>query len=127
MLFLNLFLLLTVSTIPFPTALLGRFVGTDEGGHLAGAIYGGIMVLMSLAFSALWRHVTRDARLLGRHLDPRRARQESVLFSAGLIAYALGIGLAFVSAPLSLVLYALIAIFYVFPWLPERTAAGGQA
>jgi len=42
---------------------------------LTAAIYGLVMILMSLAFAFLWRHVTRDARLLGRHLDSRRARQ----------------------------------------------------
>jgi uncharacterized membrane protein len=120
LLFLNLVLLMVVSLIPFPTAVLGRFVSAERDSQLAAAVYGGLMILMSLAFTALWRHVTGDARLLGRHLDPRRARQESVLFSAGLLAYAAGVGLAFVSAQLSLLVYGLVAVFYVFPWLPER-------
>jgi ABC-type transport system involved in cytochrome bd biosynthesis fused ATPase/permease subunit len=63
--------------------------------------------------------VTRDANLIGRHLDPHRARQESMLFSAGLAAYVAGIGLSFISAQLALLLYTLLAIFYVFPWLPH--------
>jgi uncharacterized membrane protein len=123
LLFLNLLLLMTVSVIPFPTALLGRYVTAGDDGHLAGAVYGAVMVLMSIAFTALWQHVTRDGRLIGRHLDPRRARQESVLFSAGLLAYVAGIGLSFVSAQLALLLYALLAVFYVFPWLPQPNAA----
>jgi uncharacterized membrane protein len=118
LLFLNLLLLMTVSVVPFPTALLGRFVTAGDNGHLAGAVYGGVMVLMSLSFNGLWLHVTRDGRLIGRHLDPQRARHESILFSAGLLAYVAGIGLSFISAQLALLLYALIAIFYVFPWLP---------
>ena len=119
LLFLNLLLLMLVSLIPFPTALLGRYVTAAEDSHIAAAVYGAVMVAMSLAFSVLWRHVTRDARLIGPHLDPRRARQESVFFSAGLLGYALGIGLSFVSAILALGVYALVAVFYVFPWLPE--------
>ena len=95
-------------------------MGTDS--HVAAAIYGVLMILMSLAFTALWRHVTQDVRLLGRHLDPRRARQESALFSAGLAGYVLGVVVAFVSAPLSLLIYGLVALFYVFPWLPEAPA-----
>jgi uncharacterized membrane protein len=121
LLFLNLLLLLTVSTIPFPTALLGRFLGTGGSSHLAAAIYGGVMVVMSIAFTLLWLHVTRDSRLVAAHLDPRRARAESRLFSAGLLGYLAGIGLAFVSAELSLLIYALVAVFYVFPWLPEQS------
>jgi TMEM175 potassium channel family protein len=119
LLFLNLLLLMTVSVIPFPTALLGRYVTAGDDGHLAGAVYGGVMVLMSVAFSALWFHVTGNPRLINRQLDPRRARRESVLFSAGLLAYVAGIGLSFVSAQVALAVYALVAIFYVFPWLPE--------
>jgi uncharacterized membrane protein len=119
LLFLNLALLMVVSLIPFPTAILGRFATAERDSHVAAIIFGGLMILMSLAFTALWRHVTRDARLLGRHLDPHRARQESALFSAGLLAYLAGVGLAFVSAQLSLLVYGLVALFYVFPWLPE--------
>ena len=119
LLFLNLLLLMLVSLIPFPTALLGRYVTAAEDSHVAAAVYGAVMVAMSVAFSVLWRHVTRDARLIGRYLDPHRARQESLLFSAGLLGYALGIGLSFVSAILALAVYALVAVYYVFPWLPE--------
>jgi hypothetical protein len=81
---------------------------------------------MSIAFTALWRHVTRDARLLNRHLDPARARKESALFSIGLFGYILGVALAFWSAPLSLLVYGLVAVFYVFPWLPEAPATSPE-
>ncbi len=119
LLFLNLLLLLVVSLIPFPTAIVGRFVTAEHDSHLAEAIYGALMVLMSVAFTGVWRHVTGDAKLLGRHIDPLRARRESVLFSAGLAAYVAGVGVAFLSAELSLLIYGLVALFYVFPWLPE--------
>jgi TMEM175 potassium channel family protein len=125
LLFVNLFLLMTVSLVPFPTALLGRFATAAEDGHVASALYGAVMVLMSIAFSALWLHITRDTRLIGHHLDPHRARHEGMLFSAGLAAYLAGIGLSMVSAQLALLLYALVAVFYVFPWLPPVREAPG--
>src|SRR5919201_4009234 len=119
LLFLTLALLMVVSVIPFPTAVLGRFASVEPASHIAAALYGVLMICMSLAFTALWRHVTRDGRLLGRDMDPHRARQESTLFSAGLLGYSAGVVLAFVSAPLSLLIYGLVALFCVFPWLPE--------
>jgi uncharacterized membrane protein len=119
LMFLNLLLLMVVSVIPFPTAVLGRYVTSPEDSHVAAAVYGVVMVLMSISFSALWFHVTRDGRLITARLDPKRARRESLLFSIGLIVYVLAIGLAFVSALLSLLVYALAAVFYMFPWLPE--------
>jgi uncharacterized membrane protein len=123
LLFLNLLLLLVVSLTPFPTAVLGRFATVERDSHLAAALYGGLMILMSISFTVLWRHVSSDSRLLGQHLDRVRARRESVLFSAGLIGYVLGVIVAFLSAPLSLLIYGLVAVFYVFPWLPEVPAA----
>jgi uncharacterized membrane protein len=119
LLFLNLALLMIVALIPFPTAILGRFASLEPGSHMAAAVYGVMMILMSVAFTALWRHVTKDSRLLGGHLDPKRARRESALFSVGLLAYIAGVGLAFVSAQLSLLVYGLVALFYIFPWLPQ--------
>src|SRR5439155_20851598 len=47
LLLMNLLLLLSVSTIPFPTALLGRYIGEGEPSHLAAAVYGGVMLTMS--------------------------------------------------------------------------------
>jgi len=80
LLFLNLALLMVVALIPFPTAILGRFVSAERDSHMAAAVYGGLMILMSIAFTALWRHVTADATLLGHHLDPRRARRKARCF-----------------------------------------------
>jgi uncharacterized membrane protein len=123
LLFLNLLLLLVVSAIPFPTSVLGRYIGGGDQSHIAAAVYGAVMVVMSIAFSALWRHVTSDGRLLGAYLDPERARHDSLLFSAGLLGYVLGVGLSFLSAELALAVYALVALFYVFPWLPEAKSS----
>lgn len=122
LLFLNLLLLMVVSVIPFPTSVLAHYVSTDGDSHVAAALYGGVMVVMSLAFSLLWLHITRGP-LLHEHMDSQRARQEGRLFSVGLAAYVAGIALAVVSAQLSLLLYALTAVFYVFPWLPEAAPA----
>jgi len=119
LLFLNLALLMVVSVLPFPTAILGRYALDESASHVAAALYGCVMVLMGIAFSVMWRHVTRDARLLGRQLDPRQMRREGALFSIGLLGYIIGVLLAFVSAPLSMLVYGLMAVYYVFPWLPN--------
>jgi uncharacterized membrane protein len=108
LLFINLLLLLFVSLIPFPTALVGRYAMAGADSHVAAAVYGGVMVLVAVGFNLLWLRVT-----------PRAERREGLLFSTGLLIYTLGIALSFVSAVLGLVVYALMAVFYVFPWLPR--------
>jgi uncharacterized membrane protein len=105
LLLLNLLLLLSVSTIPFPTAMLGRTIG-GASSHVAAAVYGGVMVSMSLSFSALWMRVSRGSR------QPRRPLVRAF---AGLGAYVLGTALAFVSAEASLLVFGAVAVFYLFP------------
>jgi hypothetical protein len=43
-------------------------------------------------------------------------------FGVGLLTYAVAIGLAFVSAPLVVALFAVTAIYYAFNQLPWMTA-----
>lgn len=52
-LFANGFLLLTVTFINFPTAVLARYFGT-EAFNIASAFYCGSMVLISVAYNLLW-------------------------------------------------------------------------
>src|ERR1041385_599690 len=54
---LNIVLLMTIVLLPFSTALLSEYLKAGEGDHLAAAIYGGSLLLMSLAFIALNRQV----------------------------------------------------------------------
>jgi uncharacterized membrane protein len=112
LLLLNLLLLLSVSTIPYPTALLGQSIGRGDASHVAAAIYGGVMVTMSLSFTALWSRVARDKPTAGARLHPRRPMVRTF---AGLLAYVLGTALAFVSAEASLLVFAVVAVFYLFP------------
>jgi uncharacterized membrane protein len=112
LLFVNLLLLLVVSVIPFPTALLGRYATAPEDSQLAAALYGLVMFLLGLAFNLLWWQVTRG-RLGARH--------EGLLFASGLVLYLVGVGLSLASALLGMLVYAALAVFYVFPWLPATT------
>jgi uncharacterized membrane protein len=52
-LFANGFLLLTVTFINFPTAVLARYFGT-QAFNIASAFYCGSMVLISVSFNLLW-------------------------------------------------------------------------
>jgi uncharacterized membrane protein len=116
LLLLNLWLLLAISTIPFPTALLGQYITGGQGSHLAASVYGGVMLLVNLAFSALRLRIARDsARLTNRPVSlPAILRRW-----AGPLAYILGIGLAFVSAEASLLVYGSVAVFYVLSSLED--------
>jgi uncharacterized membrane protein len=117
-LYLNLLLLVTVAIVPFPTALVGRYILSETGSTAALAIYGLGAVLIAIAFSAVFFYATHDGRLIGDRAEARRLRADGRLFPIGLGAYALGIALAFVEPRASLVVYALTAAFYALPVLP---------
>ena len=115
-LFANLVLLLTVSVIPFPTRLLADYL-LEPDGHVAAAIYSATMLAMGIAFSALWRAISRRPGLLRQPLD--RATQRATLqrFGAGQVLYAAAIGLSFVSAVATLALHGVLALYYCFDQL----------
>jgi uncharacterized membrane protein len=125
LLFLNLALLMVVAFLPFPTALLGEHVLGQQAASIAAVVYGATMVLLSLAFLAIWAYVSFGHGFLAAPVDPRAARARLPGFGLGLLGYLVGIALGFVSAPLSLAVYGLIAVYYVFDHLPrvERKAA----
>jgi len=112
-LFLNLNLLLWVVLIPWSTALIAehlRDTGSDE--HFAAAVYAANLFLMGISFSFIWRHATSTGILPA---DARATRQLIVRNGLGNLAYLVAIGLAWISAPASLILCGLVAVYYIHP------------
>src|SRR3954447_15493560 len=60
LLFKNLLLLLTVSFIPFPTAVMAEYLRADSGENLAAAFYAGSFFVMGLAFRQIWPGAARN-------------------------------------------------------------------
>ena len=113
LLFLNLFLLLGIAFLPFPTALLAEYV--EDGGtnsHLAAAIYSATMALIGVAFWLMWHHLYQRPHLLVDGIDRQMVRGALQRSLVGPIVYTLTIGLAFVSAVACFVVYALIALYF---------------
>jgi uncharacterized membrane protein len=121
LLFLNLLMLFFVVTIPFATATLEAYLG--HGGadaSLAAAVYQGVFLGMSLAFGTLfWWSIRRQH--LAIMLAGPAARTALVRFTIGNLAYAAAIGIAYLSAPASLGVSALVAVYYVFEQTPARS------
>jgi uncharacterized membrane protein len=126
-LFLNLLMLFFVVTIPFATATMAAYL--REGGAdaaLAAAIYQGVFLGMSIAFGGLFWWSIRKAHLTVP-LAGSTARTALLRFTIGNLAYAAAIGIAYLSAPASLVVALLVGVYYVFEQTPataSRAAAG---
>jgi uncharacterized membrane protein len=114
LLVLNLNLLLWTALIPFPTAVVAdNLAAGGEAAHTAAAVYSGVL-LMGVAFGALFAWVTHDDRLLYRLPPPEIVRAARLRFMAGLVVYLVALAVSWVSAPVSLALAGLMALYYAF-------------
>jgi uncharacterized membrane protein len=111
---INLLLLLVVAAIPWPTALMAKYLRDDTASHNAAVVYSGVMVLVAIAYVSLWWWATRTDRLLYPDVDYTRARATRGRFALGLVVYPLTVVLALISAPLTLAVHGILAIYYAF-------------
>jgi uncharacterized membrane protein len=123
-LFLNGLLLLVVTTIPFPTALLAEFLQKPSA-TVACAIYTGTYVLLALAFNAFWRYASYRNRLLARTVSPEQVAAISRSLIFGPVSYFVAFALAFVNAYASFALCMLLAIYWALAGF-EAAAARTQ-
>jgi uncharacterized membrane protein len=115
LLLLNLNLLMWISLIPFPTALVAEHLrGGGEATSTAVAVFSGVLFLMSIGFTALYAWITHDDRLV-HALPPRHVVIAArVRFGLGLAAYGAAVGLAFVVPYAALAMHAVFAAYYAF-------------
>jgi uncharacterized membrane protein len=115
LLLLNLNLLMWITLIPFPTAVVADHL--RDGGEptrTAVAVFSAALFVTAVSFTALYTWITHDDRLV--HALPPRAEVVAarLRFSVGLAAYGVAIGLAFVVPYAALTIHALSASYYAF-------------
>ena len=119
LLVINLLLLMGIVAIPFPTALVADNL-TGRGGTAAAVTYGLVMIAISLGFAGLWIYVVTHAAALGAALPPEALRQSIPGFTGGLIAYvAATLIAAYVNAVAAVIIFGLLAVYYLFEHLPS--------
>jgi uncharacterized membrane protein len=120
LLFANLLLLFFVVSIPFATSTIAAYLraGGDDAA-LAAALYQGVFEGMSIAFTLLFWRAIRCAHRQAA-LAPPPTRHATIRFGIGNLGYITAIGIAFVSAPASLAISGLVAVYYIFEQTPAR-------
>jgi hypothetical protein len=86
--------------------------GHDE--DVAAALYAGTFLVMGMGFFANSMHAHR-AGLYHSGLTPRQTRNLALRNTIGQGGYVLALGVAWLSPAASLILCAVVALYYVFP------------
>jgi uncharacterized membrane protein len=120
---LNLLLLLVVSFLPFPTRLLGEYVGADEPARVAVTIYGLNLFLASVLVSVLWRYAVRE-RLLRSDAADADVKMITKRLTPGLVGYIAVIVLGLFQPVLAVLGYLAIAVYIILPVGALRRRAG---
>ncbi|MGH9251215.1 MAG: TMEM175 family protein [Acidimicrobiales bacterium] len=117
---LNLLLLMVVAFLPFPTQLLGEYVGEDEPARVAVTIYGLNLFLVSALVSLLWRYAVRE-RLIRPGVADADVKLLTKRLTPGLAGYVAMIVLGLFLPVLAVLGYLAIAVYILCP--SARSAA----
>jgi uncharacterized membrane protein len=127
LLLLNLLLLMSIAAIPWPVELVAKFLNSGSQASVAVAVLGLVMTAMSISYTAFWQYVTRHPALLRDDVDAEAVRGGRLRFALGLAVYPALTLLSFVSAPITLGLHGVLALYYGFDQTRARAAAPSQA
>jgi uncharacterized membrane protein len=102
-LFANGFLLLMVTFVPFPTALLAQYLGTSAA-NAAVAFYCGTFVLVNIAYNVLLHSAVKNRRLLFRDRSDTSLTKVRQAYQLAFFVYLLSFVVALFNAVAGLVI-----------------------
>ena len=112
-LFLNVLFLMAVAFIPYPTSLVAQFIRSADDARAAALLYGITLTTMAIFMNALWQYASRGRRLLAADADPHEVSGITRSYWPGAFIYGAATLVAVWSPVASVIVYALIALFYV--------------
>ena len=115
-LWINIFFLMCVSSIPFTTSLLGQYPAE----RTALTVYGLNLIMVGGFLYAHWWYATHNHRLVERDTHPEVIRLAKRRILMGPFASAVATGLSFVNSRLVLAIFVLIPLLYLVPGRIDR-------
>jgi len=119
MLYVNGFMLLLVTFVPFPTAVLAEYLG-HAGERAASAFYCGTFIVVSISYQ-LWWWTANHRRLLHAHVPAEFIAKIWRWYRLGFVVYVVAALLSFSSAAAGLGLCMALWVFWAV--LSYRTEA----
>ncbi len=109
---INVFFLMFIAFIPFPTRLLALYIRSD-GAQAAALAYGITLTATAILFNVMWRYAATGRRLLRQDADQKVVDGIGRSYLLGPVSYVTATLAALISPVLSAALYLAIAVFYV--------------
>jgi uncharacterized membrane protein len=110
LLLLNIMLLMLIAFVPFPTRVAADHAQSPDDRQAAALLYGSTMTITAILFFSVWYYGSRH--VLRQDADPRLVSGITRSYLPGAPTYAFATLVAFVNSAASLVLFAVIALFY---------------
>ncbi len=113
LLFANGFLLLLVTAVPFPTALIAGYLRTPAA-STACMVYAGLFVIISGSYGLLLVTARHGCKFWNEGADREIARRTKDCFLVGMPSYGLATAMALASPKMSLAICTALWIFWCF-------------
>jgi uncharacterized membrane protein len=124
----NLVLLLTVSVLPFPTAVVADYIRAGGiNAKVAVSAYGLVSMVNGVSWMVAWHHLSRNPRLLDAPFDGPYALLERRRSAVGVATYAAATAIAWSVPVVALLLYLAMAVFYATTSFGSQTAVRDDA
>ena len=115
LLIFNLLLLLGVTVVPFPTAVLAAHLGRADQ-RTAALLFNGTYFFIAIVFNLLWRYASSGKlHLLAADVDAASVERITRQYAFGPVLYLACVGLTWISVSASLLLNLTLACFFALP------------
>jgi TMEM175 potassium channel family protein len=112
---LNIFFLMCISFLPFPTAVLAEYITEPQQRQMAITLYALGLLLPAFSWLLMWLYASHNHRLLDKKLDDRFMGYLTRKYAASTVLYLLAITLSLWNGTAGLVLCAGLTLLYLLP------------
>ena len=115
---LNVFFLMCISFLPFPTSVLGKHLQDMGEERTAVAFYTFGLLLPALAWMLMWLYASKDYRLIDKRLAPSFVKYMTNQYIVSSILYVIALGASLMNSNLGLGVAIGLTLLYLAP--PKR-------